>query len=83
MAKAISLNNVNMGVLFIHPVANGELFVQRNYTLEGDDQALFDAAGEFVTERTFLWADVPQNIKTALLAFDTWTQAWAEADRGL
>ena len=83
MAKAISLESVVMGVTYIHPLENGILRVQRNYTLVGDDQPLFDAAGTFVLDASLEWANIPQNIKSALILIDDWTTAQAEDDVGL
>lgn len=83
MAKIVNLTDVSMGVTYIHPLDNGVIRIQRNYTIVGDDPALLSAAGTFVLDRSMNWVDVPQNIKDALIAIDNWTTAEALAERGI
>lgn len=83
MAKALSLEGVQMGVTYIHPLESGVLRVQRNYTVYGDDTQFFSNVGTFVLDESIEWTSIPQNIRSALQLIDQWTTGLAEVERGL
>ena len=83
MAKAISLEGVDMGITYLHPLQDGILRVQRNYTVYGDDTEFFANVGKFVLDESVAWTEIPQNIRSALQLIDQWTTGLAEAERGL
>ena len=64
----------------------GNLTVQRDYTYDGNtqvDQDLLDKTGQQAFSAVIAWADVPQNIKDALIAIDGWTYDQILANEGM
>ncbi|MCP5018922.1 MAG: hypothetical protein GY938_27140 [Ketobacter sp.] len=60
--------------------------MQRDYAYVGDaqaDQDFANKAGQQSFPIVIAWADVPQNIQTALISIDAWTEAQILADEGM
>ncbi len=84
--KIVTINDIVQGRLYIDPVNAGNLTVQRDYTYAGDtqaDQDFANKAGQQSFPVVIAWADVPQNIKDALISIDAWTEAQILADEGM
>lgn len=80
--RLITLTDVTQGRLYIDPVVDGSLTVQRDYDFVSVDVL----AGQIPT-RSFAasipWADIPQNIQDALIAIDSWTYDQILAEEGM
>lgn len=70
--KNIQITDVEMGVLQITPLIDGVLTINRTYKLLGNHPALAGFPDQNLS-RSLSWADVPQNIKDALVSIDQWT----------
>ena len=81
-SKQITLTDVDIKTIYLHPVEEGVLPVKANYEIISDDTALF-AGRTFVTERDPAWATLPQNIKDALLLIRDYMKTAALEDRGM
>lgn len=81
--KTVVLTDVVIETIYLHPLDGGLLPVAANYRLVGDDQALVNAAGTFVTTRNPEWATLPQNIKDALILISNFMKTAALQDRGM
>ena len=70
--RVVTFTDVTQGRLYIDPVLDGNLTIQRDYQFVSiDPLALQIPKRSFAT--TVAWADVPQNIRDALVAIDSWT----------
>lgn len=83
MARVINITGKAQGRLLITPPGgSGMMLVRREYRLTGDDPLL----GQIplgVLSVDVEWADVPQNIRDALVAIDAWTSAMIDDREGL
>lgn len=82
-AKTVIVNDVVMETIFLHPLEGGLLPAFANYSLTGDDPALLNAAGTFVTTRSPEWATLPQNIQDAIITIRDYMYNAALEDQGM
>ena len=68
--------------MIITPPVNGEMLIQREYTLIGDD-ALLNEVPLRVLDRTITFAQLPQNVRDALITMDSWTSSEIDTVEGL
>ncbi len=81
--KTISINDVEMGILFLYPLENGILTIRRDYTLVGSDQELLDAAGTFTLTRSADWGTLPTDLKNAIQFLNNYSYNEALDERGI
>lgn len=71
-SKVITLTDITQGRLYIDPLSDGNLTVQRDYSFVSGDPLVAE-----LSDRAFAavvpWADVPANIQQALIDIDAWT----------
>ena len=82
MARQINVTGKIQGRLIITPPVNGEMLIQREYTLIGDD-ALLNETPLRVLDRTITFAQLPQNVRDALITMDSWTSSEIDTVEGL
>lgn len=82
MARQINVTGKIQGRLIITPPVNGEMLIQREYTLIGDD-ALLNEVPLRVLDRTITFAQLPQNVRDALITMDSWTSSEIDTVEGL
>lgn len=82
MARVINVTDKVQGRLIITPPVNGEMLIQREYTLIGDDDLLNEIPLR-VLDRTVTFASLPQNVRDALITMDGWTGAEIDTEEGL
>lgn len=82
MARQINVTGKIQGRLIITPPVNGEMLIQREYTLIGDD-ALLNEIPLRVLDRTITFAQLPQNVRDALITMDSWTSSEIDTVEGL
>ena len=82
MARQINVTGKIQGRLIITPPVNGEMLIQRENTLIGDD-ALLNEVPLRVLDRTITFAQLPQNVRDALITMDSWTSSEIDTVEGL
>lgn len=82
MARQINITAANQQRFIITPPVNGVLLVQREYRLVGDD-ALLDEIPLRVIDINLQWADLPQGLRDALIAWDNFTGGKIDDKEGL
>lgn len=82
MARQINVTGKIQGRLIITPPVNGEMLIQREYTLIGDD-ALLNEIPLRVLDRTITFAQLPQNVRDVLITMDSWTSSEIDTVEGL
>jgi hypothetical protein len=82
--KDITVTDIEQGRLYITPPdAEGNMMVQRDYRLVGNDQPFFASLNDQVLTRNVVFASLPQSMRDALITMNGWTYAESLIDLGM
>lgn len=80
--RVITLTNVVQGRLYIDPIDNGNITIQRDFDFVGDDNLVSQ-----IPRRTFAtsiaWSAIPTDVQDALITIDNWTNDKILAQEGM